>query len=108
MTTDTQVKDIPQAPADLLAKRDGLIAELDKAAKSASGPTQQAIQKMSALLGSTRQGAAPSGAVHQEVKDAFNKLVEESSKDPKHASAAPPILNQSVEWMQAYLKARGF
>ncbi|QRK04584.1 hypothetical protein JQX13_30575 [Archangium violaceum] len=95
----------PAAPADLVAKRDQIVAELEKAAKEASGTLQQVLRKMITLLASTKPGAPYDPQSLQDVKDAFVRY----SQDPEAlAKPRPAILMESVEWMQAYLASRGF
>ncbi|PTL80499.1 hypothetical protein [Vitiosangium sp. GDMCC 1.1324] len=95
----------PEAPAELLAKRDKLVADLEAAAKSATGTQQQVMRKMATLLGSTKQGAPFDPQLFQDVKDAFQRY----AQDPEaSAKPQPAILMQSVEWMQNYLSSRGF
>ncbi|NMO21605.1 hypothetical protein HPC49_32205 [Pyxidicoccus fallax] len=97
----------PDAPAELVAKRDRIIPELEKQAKAATGTLQQVMRKMGALISNTKPGAALDGRLYQDVKDAFSRHLAEAEKNPAIA-AMPPILVESVEWMQAYLNARGF
>ncbi len=97
----------PEAPADLVAKREPIAAELENQAKSATGTLQQVMRKMAALLANTKPGASLSFQLYQDVKDAFSRHLNEASKTPALANM-PPILVESVEWMQAYLEARGF
>ncbi len=97
----------PEAPPELTAKREGLIAELENQAKSATGTLQQVMRKMSALLSNTKPGASLSFQLYQDVKDAFSRHLSEASKTPALANM-PAVLVESIEWMQAYLNARGF
>lgn len=97
----------PEAPPELVAKRERLVTELENQAKSATGTLQQVMRKMSALLGNTKPGASLSFQLYQDVKDAFTRHLNEATKTPALASM-PPVLVESVEWMQAYLNARGF
>ncbi|QSQ18668.1 hypothetical protein JY651_25220 [Pyxidicoccus parkwayensis] len=97
----------PDAPAELVAKRDRIIPELEKQAKTATGTLQQVMRKMAALISNTKPGAALDGRLYQDVKDAFSRHLSEAEKNPALA-AMPPVLVESVEWMQAYLNARGF
>lgn len=97
----------PEAPAELVAKRERLVTELENQAKSATGTLQQVMRKMSALLANTKPGASLSFQLYQDVKDAFNRHLNEATKTPALANM-PPILVEAVEWMQAYLNARGF
>lgn len=97
----------PEAPPELVAKRERLVTELENQAKSATGTLQQVMRKMSALLGNTKPGASLSFQLYQDVKDAFTRHLNEATKTPALATM-PPVLVESVEWMQAYLNARGF
>ncbi|NVJ03166.1 hypothetical protein HV824_34355 [Myxococcus sp. AM009] len=97
----------PEAPPELVAKRERLVTELENQAKSATGTLQQVMRKMSALLGNTKPGASLSFQLYQDVKDAFTRHLNEATKTPALANM-PPVLVESVEWMQAYLNARGF
>jgi hypothetical protein len=95
----------PAAPNEILAKRDQIIAELEKAAKDTTGTLQQVLRKMVTLLTSTKPGVPHSNQALQDVKDAFTRY----SQDPEAlAKPRPAILMESVEWMQAYLASRGF
>ncbi|MFP2962182.1 hypothetical protein ACLEPN_31470 [Myxococcus sp. 1LA] len=97
----------PEAPAELTGKREKLITELENQAKSASGTLQQVMRKMSALMANTKPGASLNFQLYQDVKDAFSRHLNEAQKTPALANM-PAILVESVEWMQAYLNARGF
>lgn len=95
----------PAAPNDILAKRDQIIADLEKAAKDTSGTLQQVLRKMVTLLTGTKPGVPHSNQALQDVKDAFTRYSQdpEALKQPR-----PAVLMTSVEWMQAYLASRGF
>lgn len=97
----------PEAPADLVAKRERIIPELEKQAKTATGTLQQVMRKMASLLTNTKPGASLSFQLYQDVKDAFSRHLGEAEKNPALANM-PTVLVESVEWMQAYLNARGF
>lgn len=97
----------PEAPPELTAKRERLVTELENQAKSATGTLQQVMRKMAALLANTKPGASLSFQLYQDVKDAFSRHLNEATKTPALANM-PPIVVESVEWMQAYLAARGF
>jgi hypothetical protein len=97
----------PEAPADLVAKRERIIPELEKHAKTATGTLQQVMRKMAALITNTKPGASLSFQLYQDVKDAFSRHLGEAEKNPALANM-PTVLVESVEWMQAYLNARGF
>lgn len=97
----------PAAPEELTKKRESIITGLDAAAKTATGTLQQVLRKMSELLANTKDGAHMNMALYQDVKDAFNRHLGEAGKNPALA-AMPPVLIESVEWMQNYLTARGF
>ncbi|PTL80496.1 hypothetical protein [Vitiosangium sp. GDMCC 1.1324] len=94
----------PEAPPELLARRDPLIAGLEKAAKSASptGTLHQVLRKMVVLVSSTRQGAGIEPQVFQDVQEAFLRFSEDTS------AAVPAILTEALEWTQAFFVARGF
>jgi len=97
----------PEAPPELLAKRDPLIAELETAAKTATGTLQQVLRKLAALLKSTtaKPGAPIDVPLFEDVKLAFQRF----SQEPAEVIAKrPAVINQGVEWMQAYLSSRGF
>ena len=95
----------PEAPADVLSKRDYLIAELEKAAKDSTGTLQQVLRKMGTMLQSTKPGAPYNPQAMQDVKDAFSRY---ASDKEAAAKPRPPVLLESVEWMQVYLSSRGF
>lgn len=97
----------PEAPPELTAKREKIIPELEKQAAAATGTLQQVMRKMAALLANTKPGASLSFQLYQDVKDAFTRHLTEAGKNPALANM-PPVLVESVEWMQAYLNARGF
>lgn len=93
----------PEAPAELIAKREPLAAELEKAAKATSGTLQQVLRKMQVLLSQTKPGSSLDGQLYQDVKDAFTRYAKDTAAGP-----APASLMQAVDWLQAYLSARGF
>lgn len=96
----------PAASEELTKKREGIIAGLDAAAKGSTGTLQQVLRKMSELLVNTKDGAQMNMQLYQDVKDAFNRHLSEAGKNPALATM-PPILIESVEWMQTYLTERG-
>ncbi|MFL5351365.1 hypothetical protein [Archangium sp.] len=97
----------PEAPPELIAKRDPLIAELENAAKSATGSLQQVLRKLAGLLKSTtaKPGAPIDVGLFEDVKMAFERF---SKEPPEVIAKKPAILNQGLEWMQTYLASRGF
>lgn len=97
----------PEAPPELLAKRDPLIAELENAAKSATGTLQQVLRKLAGLLKSTtaKPGAPIDVGLFEDVKMAFERY---SKEPPEVIAKKPAVLNQGLEWMQTYLASRGF
>lgn len=101
------IPEIPDAPADLVAKRERIIPELENQAKTATGTLQQVMRKMASLLSNTKPGASINGQLYRDVKDAFSRHLGEAEKSPALANM-PAVLIESVEWMQAYLEARGF
>jgi hypothetical protein len=95
----------PEAPPELVAKRDQMLADLETAAKATTGTQQQVMRKMAALIANTKPGAALDNQLFQDVKDAFQRY----SQDPTaSAKPQPAVLMQAVEWMQTYLASRGF
>ncbi|RKH53908.1 hypothetical protein D7V93_26230, partial [Corallococcus llansteffanensis] len=96
----------PAASEELTKQRESIIVGLDAAAKGATGTLQQVLRKMSELLVNTKDGAQMNMQLYQDVKDAFNRHLGEAGKNPQLASM-PPVLIESVEWMQTYLTERG-
>ncbi len=108
MTTNTDKIAVPaemppEAPAELHAKREKLVAGLDAEAKVATGTMQQVLRIMSQFLNNCRPGAEIDSNLDNSIRTAFQRLEAEGSTTPW-----PTVLVQSIEWMQAYLEARGF
>ncbi|RKG84734.1 hypothetical protein D7W82_21585 [Corallococcus sp. CA049B] len=93
----------PEAPAELHAKRDSLLPELEKAAKDAKGTEQQVLRNLIKLMSNTKSGAAIDWQTFQDVKDSFTRY----SKDTT-TGKPPDCLEGALEWLSAYLNARGF
>jgi hypothetical protein len=88
-------------PADLAAKREQLVAGLDKAAKNFTGTLQQVLRKSHQLLHNTKPDGHLDEQLYQDVKDAFQRY----STD-RAAPGAPPVLMEFIEWLQSYVTAR--
>ncbi len=84
----------PPEPPALAAERDKLMAELQKQAKTATGPTQTVLKKLYEVLAQTKPGATANPQVFTEAKAAFAEL----SKVP--AASPPPVIMQTLEFMQ--------
>jgi hypothetical protein len=84
---------IPEPPA-LAAERDKLMAELQKQAKTATGPTQTVLKKLYEVLAQTKPGATANPQVFTEAKAAFAELSKAKVDSP------PPVIMQTLEFMQ--------
>jgi hypothetical protein len=84
---------IPEPPA-LAAERDKLMAELQKQAKTATGPTQTVLKKLYEVLAQTKPGATANPQVFTEAKAAFAELNKAKVDSP------PPVIMQTLEFMQ--------
>lgn len=93
---------LPTEPPELVAKRDKLLARLEKESKAATGTAQPVLRKMHELLNNTRVGTPLNVNLYQEVKDAFVRFM----KDP--VLPPPTIIMEVVEFMQERLVAVGF
>jgi len=93
---------VPVEPPELVAKRDRLLAALEKQAKTATGTAQPVMRKMYDLLANTKVGAPFSMNLYVDVKNAFVRFM----KDP--VLPPPPIIMECVEFMQERLVAVGF
>jgi hypothetical protein len=93
---------VPVEPPELVAKRDRLLATLEKEAKTATGTAQPVLRKMYDLLANTKVGAPFSMNLYVDVKNAFVRFM----KDP--VLPPPPIIMECVEFMQERLVAVGF
>src|SRR5688572_17039011 len=69
---------LPTEPPELVAKREKLLAALEKQAKTATGTAQPVLRKMHELLANTKVGAPLNVNLYNEVKDAFVRF----TKDP--------------------------
>jgi hypothetical protein len=93
---------VPVEPPELVAKRDRLLAALEKQAKTATGTAQPVMRKMYDLLSNTKVGAPFSMNLYVDVKNAFVRFM----KDP--VLPPPPIIMECVEFMQERLVTVGF
>lgn len=93
---------VPTEPPELVAKRDRLLAALDKQAKAATGTAQPVLRKMYDLLANTKVGAPLNVGLYQDVKNAFVRFM----KDP--VLPPPTIIMECVEFLQERLVAVGF
>jgi hypothetical protein len=93
----------PEAPPEMLEKRDKIAGELEKLAKTSTGTLQQVLRKTAALMNNTKQGAQIDVQLYNDVKEAFLRYAKDTS-----AGATPPVLMDALEWMSSYLETRGF
>lgn len=93
---------LPTEPPELVAKREKLLAALEKQAKTATGTAQPVLRKMHELLANTKVGAPLNVNLYNEVKDAFVRF----TKDP--VLPPPAIIMEVVEFLQERLVAVGF
>lgn len=93
---------LPTEPPELVAKREKLLAALEKQAKTATGTAQPVLRKMHELLANTKVGSPLNVNLYNEVKDAFVRF----TKDP--VLPPPTIIMEVVEFLQERLVAVGF
>ncbi|HEX8821409.1 MAG TPA: hypothetical protein VF794_15895 [Archangium sp.] len=93
---------LPTEPPELVAKRDRLLATLEKEAKAATGTAQPVLRKMHELLSNTKVGSPLNAGLYQEVKDSFVRFM----KDP--VLPPPAIIMEVVEFLQERLVTVGF
>lgn len=93
---------LPTEPPELVAKREKLLAALEKQAKTATGTAQPVLRKMYELLTNTKVGSPLNVNLYNEVKDAFVRF----TKDP--VLPPPTIIMEVVEFLQERLVAVGF
>ncbi|OJH39333.1 hypothetical protein [Cystobacter ferrugineus] len=93
---------VPVESPELVAKRDRLLAALEKQANTAKGTAQPVIRKMYELLANTKVGAPFNMNLYVDVKNAFVRFM----KDP--VLPPPPIIMECVEFMQERLVSVGF
>lgn len=93
---------LPVEPPELVAKREKLLAALEKQAKTATGSAQPVLRKMHELVTNTKVGTPLNVSLYNEVKDAFVRFM----KDP--VLPPPTIIMEVVEFMQERLAAVGF
>ncbi|HYO70495.1 MAG TPA: hypothetical protein VEU33_30885 [Archangium sp.] len=93
---------LPTEPPELVAKREKLLAALEKQSKAATGSAQPVLRKMHELVANTKVGVPLNVGLYNEVKDAFVRFM----KDP--VLPAPTIIMEVVEFMQERLATVGF
>jgi hypothetical protein len=98
--------EINDAPPDLLAKAGPLLAELDKATKAATGTLQQVLRIMTMLVTDTKAGSL-NQQTYQDLKNAINRYMKDVTENPSLAANRPAVLADAVDWVQAYVAARG-
>jgi hypothetical protein len=98
--------DVVDAPPELLAKAEPLAAELDKAAKTATGTLQQVLRVVANVVRDTKTGSLTQ-ELHQSMTEQMTRLMNEAKTDSGLAAKVPPVLGDAVEWLQSYLRARG-
>lgn len=97
---------VTAAPPELLAKADGIAAELDKAAKSATGTLQQVLRVVANVVRDSKTGSLTQ-SLQNSMTEQMNRLMTEAKSDPSLVTKIPPVLGEGVEWLQSYLSARG-
>jgi hypothetical protein len=95
-----------EASASMLAKADPIVAELDKAAKTATGTLQQVLRVVALVVRDTKSGALTQQS-HNSMTEAMGRLMTEAKTDPSIAAKVPAALGEAVEWLQTYLSERG-
>jgi hypothetical protein len=97
---------IVEAPPELLAKAGPLATELDNAAKTATGTLQQVLRIVANVIRDSKSGALTQ-ELHKSMTDAMGRLMTEAKADNSIATKIPQSLFEGVDWLQAYLEARG-
>lgn len=93
---------LPVEPPEMVAKRERLLAALEKQAKVTTGTAQPVLRKMYDLIANTKVGSPFSMNLYLDVKNAFVRFM----KDP--VLPPPPIIMECVEFMQERLVSVGF
>lgn len=93
----------PDAPPELIEKRDRIAAELEKVAKTSTGTLQRVLRKTAAMMNNTKQGAQIDVQLYNDVKEAFLAYSKDTAAGP-----TPPALMDALDWMTSYLDTRGF
>ena len=97
---------VVDAPPELLAKAEPIAAELDKAAKTATGTLQQVLRVVANVVRDTKTGSLTQ-ELHKSMTDQMTRLMTEAKTDASIAAKVPPALGEAVDWLQSYLRARG-
>ena len=84
----------PARPSDPFAWRDQLIAELESAVKTATGSVQPVLQKLLAVVSNSRPGGSLDRQLFQDLQESFGRFSQDRS------AAAPPVIMESLEWIQ--------
>lgn len=93
----------PEAPAELQAKREGIVAALDEEARNATGNLQAVLRVLSQTVNNCRPGATLDFQLDMALRQAFQRYEPEMGRGPM-----PKALIDGVAWMQEYVQARGF
>jgi hypothetical protein len=93
---------VPVESPEMVARRERLLAALEKQAKVATGTAQPVLRKMYDLIANTKVGSPFSMNLYLDVKNAFVRFM----KDP--VLPPPPIIMECVEFMQERLVSVGF
>lgn len=97
---------VTAAPPELLAKADGIAAELDKAAKTATGTLQQVLRVVANVVRDSKTGSLTQ-TLHNSMTETMSRLMTEAKADPSLVNKIPAALGEGVDWLQSYLSARG-
>lgn len=93
----------PEAPAELQAKREGIVAALEAEASTASGNLQQVLRVLAQTVNNCRPDAQLDFQLDMALRQAFQRYEPEMGHSPM-----PKALVDGVAWMQEYVQARGF
>ena len=85
---------LPTEPPELVARREQLLATLEKEAKVATGTAEPVLRKMHELLASTQPGAPFNPALYEDVKVAFVNFTQAPVFPP------PAIIMECLAFMQ--------
>ncbi|ATB36195.1 hypothetical protein CYFUS_001609 [Cystobacter fuscus] len=85
---------LPIEPPELVARREQLLATLEKEAKVATGTAEPVLRKMHELLASTQPGAPFDPALYEGVRSAFVSFTQAPVFPP------PAILMECLAFLQ--------
>ncbi len=97
---------VADAPPELLAKADPIIAELEKAAKTATGTLQQVLRTVANVVRDSKGGQFDQG-LHKTMTDLMSRLMTEAKSDASIVAKIPSVLGDGIDWLQSYIAARG-